>query len=99
MRATLDHLLFHTFGGQTLVAYGITFIVPLIGPALFLRFVGVKGLRNVLTYEASDTPVHRLDPRLKLLYPVLIGVLSVMLDWQWTYALFGLTLVPWTGGG
>jgi len=62
---------------------------------LFLRFVGIKGLRNVLSYEPSNSPIHRLDPRLKLLYPVLIGVLSVMLAWQWTYVLFGLTLIPW----
>lgn len=92
---TLDHLLFHTLAGQTVVAYAITFLVPLVGPALFLRFVGIKGLRNVLSYQAADTPIHRLDPRLKLLYPILITVLSVLLDWQWTYVLFGLTLVPW----
>jgi energy-coupling factor transport system permease protein len=91
----LDHLLLHTLAGQTVVAYAITFLVPLAGPALFLRFVGIKGLRNVLSYQAADTPIHRLDPRLKLLYPILITVLSVLLDWQWTYALFGLTLVPW----
>ncbi len=91
----LDHLVFHTLAGQTAVAYAITFLVPLAGPVLFLRFVGLKGLRNVLSYEAADTPIHRLDPRLKLLYPVLIGVLSVLLSWQWTYLLFGLTLVPW----
>jgi energy-coupling factor transport system permease protein len=91
----LDHLLFHTLTGQTVVAYVITFVVPLISPFLFLRFVGLKGLRNVLSYEAADTPVHRLDPRLKLLYPLLISVLSVLLDWEWTYVLFGLTLIPW----
>jgi energy-coupling factor transport system permease protein len=91
----LDRLIFHSLAGQTAVAYAITFLVPLAGPALFLRFVGLKGLRNVLSYEAADTPVHRLDPRLKLLYPVLIGALSVLLSWPWTYALFGLTLVPW----
>jgi energy-coupling factor transport system permease protein len=90
-----DHLLLHTLIGQTMVAYAITFIVPLISPFLFLRFVGLKGLRNVLAYEAADTPVHRLDPRLKLLYPLLISVLSVLLDWKWTYVLFGLTLIPW----
>jgi energy-coupling factor transport system permease protein len=93
--STLDHYLFHTLAGETAVAYAITFLVPLIGPALFLRFVGLKGLRNVLSYEPSNSVVHRLDPRLKLLYPVLIGVLSVLLAWQWTYVLFGLTLIPW----
>ncbi|HLI45560.1 MAG TPA: energy-coupling factor transporter transmembrane component T [Acidimicrobiales bacterium] len=70
-------------------------MVPLVGPALFIRFVGIQGLRNVLSYEAKDTPIHRLDPRLKLLYPIFIGVSSVLLPWQWTYVLFALTLVPW----
>lgn len=91
----LDHLLLHTLAGQTVVAYVITFVVPLVSPVLFLRFVGLKGLRNVLSSEASDTPVHRLDPRLKLLYPILISFLSVLLDWEWTYVLFDLTLIPW----
>ncbi len=95
MLKTFDHLLFHTLPGETAVAYAITFLVPLIGPLLFLRFVGMKGLRNVLSYEAADTPIHRLDPRLKLCYPILIALLSVLLGWAWTYALFGLTLVPW----
>ena len=91
----IDQFLFHRIVGETIVAYAISFLVPLIGPALFIRFVGIKGLRNVLSYEARDTPIHRLDPRLKLLYPVFIGVCSVLLSWQWTYVLFGLTLVPW----
>lgn len=92
---TLHHALFDTLAGQTVVAYAITFLVPLIGPAVFLRFVGLKGLRNVLSYEAADTPIHRLDPRIKLLYPVVIGVASVFLSWGWVYVLFGLTLIPW----
>ena len=61
---TVDHLLFHTLPGETVVAYAITFLVPLIGPMLFIRFVGLKGLRIVLSYEAADTPIHRLDPRI-----------------------------------
>ncbi len=93
--SAFDRFFFHELVGQSLVAYAITFLVPLVGPALFLRFVGLKGLRNVLSYEPSNSPIHRLDPRIKLLYPLLVGVLSVLLDWQWTYALFGLTLVPW----
>lgn len=91
----IDHYLFHEVVGETLVAYFLSFIVPLVGPALFIRFVGIKGLRNVLSYEAGNTPMHRLDPRLKLLYPLFIGVASVLLSWQWTYVLFGLTLIPW----
>jgi energy-coupling factor transport system permease protein len=91
----VDHFAFHTLAGETIVAYLITFVVPLVGPALFIRFVGIKGLRNVLSYEAKDTPIHRLDPRLKLLYPIFVGVSSVLLPWQWTYVLFALTLVPW----
>ena len=95
MLSAIDHWLFHEIAGQTVVAYLITFVVPLFGPALFMKFVGIAGLRNVLSYEANDTVVHRLDPRIKLLYPVFIGVCSVLLSWQWTYLLFLLTLVPW----
>lgn len=91
----ISHFLTKNLAGQTLVAYVITFVVPLIGPALFIRFVGIRGLRNVLSYEAKDTPIHRMDPRLKLLYPVFIGISSVVLPWQWTYILFGLSLLPW----
>jgi energy-coupling factor transport system permease protein len=93
--SAVGHLLAHTLIGRTVVACAISFLVPLIGPALFIRFVGVRGLRNVLTYEPSDSVIHRLDPRLKLIYPVLIGVLSVLLSWQWVYVLFGLTTIPW----
>ncbi len=91
----VDHLMLHTLVGRTAIAWAISFLVPLIGPALFIRFVGIRGLRNVLTYEPSASVIHRLDPRLKLLYPALIGVLSVLLSWRWVYVLFGLTLIPW----
>lgn len=91
----IDHFLFHDIVGETIVAYVITFVVPLVGPALFIRFVGIKGLRNVLTYEPKDTPIHRLDPRLKLLYPVFIGVSSVLLSWQWPTS---CSASPWSRG-
>ncbi len=91
----IDHWMFHNIAGETVVAYLITFVVPLVGPALFLRFVGLKGLRNVLSYESKDTVIHKLDPRIKLLYPVFIGACSVLLSWEWTYVLFLVTLLPW----
>jgi len=91
----VDHLMLHTLVGRTAIAWAISFLVPLIGPALFIRFVGIRGLRNVLTYEPSSSVIHRLDPRLKLLYPALVGVLSVLLSWRWVYVLFALTLIPW----
>ncbi len=95
MLRSVDALLLHTLVGRTAVAWAISFLVPLIGPVLFIRFVGIRGIRNVLTYEPSRSVIHRLDPRLKLLYPVLISVLSVLLSWRWVYVLFGLTLIPW----
>ncbi len=95
MLPAIDRWLFHDLAGQTFVAYLITFVVPLFGPALFIKFVGISGLRNVLSYEAGDTVIHRLDPRIKLLYPVFIGICSVLLSWKWTYLLFLLTLLPW----
>lgn len=95
MLQQIDQLIFHNVIGQTLVAYAIAFLVPLVGPFLFVKFVGVNGLRNILSYETGDTPIHRLDPRIKLLYPVFMSVASVLLSWQWVYALFAISLVPW----
>jgi len=57
--------------------------------------VGLGGLRELVTYEAGDTPLHRLDPRLKVLYPVAMGVLSILLSWTLMLAVFGLSVLPW----
>lgn len=91
----IDQLVFHNIVGQTIVAYAIAFLVPLAGPFLFIKFVGVNGLRNILSYETGDTVIHRLDPRIKLIYPLFVSLSSILLSWQWTYALFAISLVPW----
>ena len=52
---------------QTIIAYLLIFAVPLVLPVLFLKVVGLSGLRTLVTYEARDTPLHKLDPRLKVL--------------------------------
>src|SRR5262249_23763944 len=43
----------------------------------------------------KDTPLHRLDPRLKVLYPIAMGILSILLTWSFMLIVFGLSLLPW----
>lgn len=86
---------FHTVFGQSILAYALMFWVPIVLPTLFVKLVGIRGLRQLFSYEPRQTPIHRLDPRLKIVYPVVIGILSVMLSWQFVLLLFVLTLTPW----
>ena len=80
---------------RTVISYLLVFAVPLLLPVLFIKLVGLGGLRELVTYEAGDTPLHRLDPRLKVLYPVAMGVLSILLSWTLMLAVFGLSVLPW----
>jgi energy-coupling factor transport system permease protein len=80
---------------RTAISYLLVFAVPMVLPVLFIKLVGLGGLRELVTYEAGDTPLHRLDPRLKVLYPVAMGVLSILLSWTFMLAVFGLTILPW----
>jgi energy-coupling factor transport system permease protein len=80
---------------RTVIAYLIVFAVPMILPVLFFKVVGLGGLRELVTYEARDTPLHKLDPRLKVLYPIAMGVLSIILNWDFMLIVFGLTIIPW----
>ena len=80
---------------QTVIAYLLVFAVPLVLPVLFVKLVGLGGLRELVTYEARDTPLHRLDPRLKVLYPIAMGLLSILLSWKLMLVVFGLTILPW----
>ena len=80
---------------RTVISYAIVFVVPLILPAAFFKLVGLGGLRELVTYEAKDTPLHRLDPRLKVLYPVAMGILSILLTWTFMLGLFALSILPW----
>jgi len=85
----------YTLIGRTIVGYLLMFIVPFLLPALFVKLVGFEGLRHMFTYEPKMTLLHRLDPRLKILYPVTIGILSVMLNWNFVFLLLLLSLIPW----
>lgn len=80
---------------RTVVSYLLVFAVPLALPVAFVKLVGLGGLRELVTYEARDTPLHRLDPRLKVLYPVAMGVLSILLTWIFMLIVFALSIVPW----
>jgi len=80
---------------RTVIAYLLVFAVPMILPVVFIKLVGLGGLRELVTYEAKDTPLHKLDPRLKVLYPIGMGVLSIVLSWNFMLIVFGLTILPW----
>src|SRR6516162_8656526 len=80
---------------QTIISYLLIFAVPMLLPVVFLKVVGLHGLRTLVTYEAKDTPLHKLDPRLKVLYPVGMGVLSILFTWKFMLIVFGLTILPW----
>ena len=64
-------------------------------PVAFFKLVGLGGLRELVTYEARDTPLHKLDPRLKVLYPIAMGILSIILNWDFMLIVFGLSILPW----
>src|SRR5215472_15876070 len=85
----------HSLFAQTVIGYLLMFAVPLLLPVLFIKLVGLGGLRELVTYEAKNTPLHTLDPRLKVLYPVAMGVLSILLSWKLMLVVFALTLLPW----
>jgi energy-coupling factor transport system permease protein len=91
----LSHFFLHTLVGRTIIGYLLMFTVPSILPALFVKLVGVQGLRHLFSYEPRQSFIHHLDPRLKVLYPFVIGVLSVLLNWNFVFFLFGFTLIPW----
>jgi energy-coupling factor transport system permease protein len=80
---------------RTVISYLLVFTVPLLLPVAFFKLVGLGGLRELVTYEARDTPLHRLDPRLKVLYPIAMGILSILLTWSFMLIVFGLSLLPW----
>jgi len=85
----------HSFVARTVISYLLVFTVPMLLPVAFFKLVGLGGLRELVTYEAKDTPLHRLDPRLKVLYPVAMGILSILLTWSFMLIVFGLSLLPW----
>jgi energy-coupling factor transport system permease protein len=85
----------HSLLVRTVISYLLVFTVPLVLPIAFFKLVGLGGLRELVTYEARDTPLHRLDPRLKVLYPIAMGILSILLSWSFMLIVFGLSLLPW----
>lgn len=80
---------------RTILSYLIIFVPPLLLPWMFIKLVGLGGLRDLVTYEARDTPLHKLDPRLKVLYPIAMGILSIVLNWDFMLIVFGLSVIPW----
>src|SRR5579875_3300980 len=91
----ISHFFFQTLIGRTIVGYLLMFVTPLMLPAVFIKLIGIQGVRHLFSYEPRQTVVHRLDPRLKVLYPFLISTLSVFLNWQYVLVLLAFTIVPW----
>lgn len=91
----MTHALLDTLAGQTLLAYLAVFVVPAVLPAAFVKLVGLGGLRSVFTYETADGPIHRIDPRIKLLYPFILSSTSVILSWQAVLGLLAVSVIPW----
>jgi energy-coupling factor transport system permease protein len=92
----LEQLLFQSLIGRTILGYFLIFGVPTILPLLFIKLIGFKGLRHLFSYEPKQSIVHALDPRIKVVAPVLMGILSVFLNWDYVYILVAFTLIPWT---
>lgn len=91
----MTHFFLNTLAGRTIVGYLLMFVVPVLLPALFIKLVGVQGLRHLFSYEPKQSIIHQLDPRLKVLYPFVISTVSVFLNWDLVFVLFALTLIPW----
>ena len=81
--------------GRSILGYLLMFVVPLILPVVFVKLVGIQGLRNLFSYEPKESVIHRLDPRLKILYPFVISTLSVFLNWNFVFLLLLFTIIPW----
>jgi energy-coupling factor transport system permease protein len=81
--------------GRTIISYLLIFTVPFLAPLAFIKIIGFQGLRHLFSYEPKDSVMHRLDPRLKVVYPVVVGALSVFLNWDFVYGLAAFTLLPW----
>src|SRR5260370_16935399 len=89
LRAFADSLL-----GRTVISYLLIFTVPFLAPLAFITLIGFRGLRHLFSYEPKQSVLHRLDPRIKVIYPVLIGIVSIFLDWQYVYGLAAFTAIP-----
>ncbi len=95
MIISLQHFLLQTLLGRTILGYLLMFVVPLSLPVIFVTLVGAQGLRHLFSYEPRPGFVHGLDPRIKVLYPLVIGTLSVLLNWNFVYSLIIFTIIPW----
>lgn len=91
----IQQFLLQNIVGRSILGYLLMFVVPLILPVVFVKLVGIQGLRNLFSYEPKASVIHRLDPRLKILYPFVISTLSVFLNWNFVFLLLLFTVIPW----
>jgi energy-coupling factor transport system permease protein len=89
------NVIYHNIFLWTFTSYLILFGTPMVLPVMFIKLVGLGGIRDLVTYEPRDTPLHKLDPRLKVLYPIAMGTLSIILNWDFMLIVFGLSIFPW----
>src|SRR5215469_3024933 len=89
------HSLAESLLGRTIISYLLIFTVPFLAPLAFITIIGFRGLRHLFSYEPKPSLIHRLDPRLKVIYPFVVGVVSVFLNWNWVYGLAAFTILPW----
>src|SRR5215469_18382897 len=89
------HSLAESLLGRTIISYLLIFTVPFLAPLAFIKIIGFQGLRHLFSYEPKESLIHHLDPRLKVVYPVAVGALSVFLNWDYVYGLAAFTLLPW----
>src|SRR5215472_16163871 len=94
-RIMLQQLLLQSLVARTIIGYFVIFGVPTLLPVAFVKVIGFEGLRHLFSYEPKPSIIHALDPRIKVLSPVLMGILSVFLNWDFVYILVGFTLIPW----
>jgi|GEM_PF-1442193 len=85
----------HNIVGSTVLGYILMFVVPLALPGVFIKLVGIQGLRHLFSYEPKASIIHKLDPRLKILYPLVVSTLSVFLNWNYVFLLLFVTIIPW----
>src|SRR5690348_13464220 len=91
----LVQFLFQSLIGRTVIGYFLIFGVPAFLPLIFVKMIGFKGLRHLFSYEPKPSIIHALDPRLKVVYPVLMGILCVFLNCDYVYILVSFTIIPW----
>ncbi|MFW9995932.1 MAG: energy-coupling factor transporter transmembrane component T family protein [Candidatus Odinarchaeota archaeon] len=73
-----------------------TFIMSPLGVVGFILFktLGLFGFRSLFTYEERDSPVHKIDPRTKIIWSMTVGVLVALMGQIWLISLLFFSTIP-----